>query len=129
MPRGGLHERADAVDVEAVEVEALDAGLAAQVGEHVAERMRAVEVGVAVGRDHEQAERRVGPQQVAEEQERRLVGPVHVVEHEHDRRRDRHLAEQVDDALEQAVALGLGLTLEAARRAPGRGRRGRARCA
>ena len=55
---GHRHEAGDLVAVEAVQVEPLDAGLAAEVGERVGERVAAVEVGVAVGAEHEQPHRR-----------------------------------------------------------------------
>ena len=69
--------------------------------------MRAVEVGVAVRREHEQPHRRRGAQHVAEQQQRRLVGPVHVVEHEDHRVGLRHLGEEVAHSFEEPVAFGL----------------------
>ena len=103
------HEAGDLVLVEALEVEAVDAGLAPEVAEHVRERMAAVEVGVAVRAEEEHAHRRRRPEQVTEQDERRLVGPVQVVEHEHHGRRGRDLGEQVGDRVEQPEALGLGV--------------------
>ena len=44
---------------------------------------------------------------VAQQHQARSVGPVQVIEHEHDRRPGRHVAQQLDHRLEQAVAFGL----------------------
>ena len=83
-----LHQRRHLRLVEAGEVEPADTpGSRRRVGEHLGERMSAVEVGVAVRREDEQPHRRTGTEHVAEQQQRRLVGPVHVVEHEDHRDR------------------------------------------
>ena len=53
-----LHQRGDLVTVEAVEVEAGHARDATQVGEHVRERVGAVEIGIAIRAEYEQPHRR-----------------------------------------------------------------------
>ena len=55
-PRGELHERRDPVETQSEQIDALDARLAAKVGEDVGERMRAVEVGVAIRSEDQQAD-------------------------------------------------------------------------
>ena len=58
----------------------------AEVGEHLGQRLAAVEVGVAV-RAHDQEARVVGRRgDVAQHEQRRLRRPVQVVDHEQDRR-------------------------------------------
>ncbi len=109
VARGHRHEAGDLVAVEAVQVESLDPGLAAEVGERVRERMAAIEVRVAIRAEHQQPHRRRRTQEVAEQHERRLVGPVDVVEHQHDRLGGRHLGEQIHHRVEQLVALGVGV--------------------
>ena len=103
------HQARDLAFVEPLEIEPLHTRFAPEVGEHLSERMRAVEVGVAVRREHEQPHRSGRAQQMTQQHERRLVGPVHVVEHEHDGMARGDLAEQVGDAVEQAEALGVGV--------------------
>ena len=112
MPRGALHELLDPARVQAAEVQPGDTALPAEVGQHVGQRMAAVEVGVAVGGQDEHPHRRDRAQEVAQQEQRRLVGPVQVVEHEDDRGVVRAGGQQVGDGLEQAVALGVGLGLQ-----------------
>ena len=62
-----------------------DPRLAPKVGEHLGERMPAVDVGVAVRREEEHRARAVRLEEPPQQSERRPVGPVHVVEHEQQR--------------------------------------------
>ena len=59
LARRAFDEVGDAVAVEAAQRDAIDAFGAAQVREQRAERMRAVDLGVAVRADHEQVQVRV----------------------------------------------------------------------
>jgi hypothetical protein len=85
--------------------------LAPQGGEHLGEGMGPVEVDVAVGADHEQAQVADVARQVAQQQQRWLVGPVQVVEQEYQRLRAGRVAQEPGHALEQAHALGVALEL------------------
>ena len=62
------------------------AGLAAPVGQHRRQRMRAREIRVAVGADDQQSERHGRAQDVLEQHQLGRAGPLQVVEDEDDRR-------------------------------------------
>ena len=118
---GALHELLDFLAVQTREVQTGHTALPAQVPEDISERMAAIEVGVAVGRQDEHPDGRDRPQDVTKKQQRWLVGPMEIVEHEHERGVVRAGREQVRHRLEQAVPLGLRLGRAVARpgRAPG----------
>ena len=92
----GVADRGEVgVDVgggEAAERDAMRVGVAPQVGERRGERMRARELGVAIGADDEQAAALRAAQQVTQQRQRRLARPVEVVEHEQHRRLARRRA-------------------------------------
>ena len=82
---------------------------ASQVGEQRAERMRAVDLGVAVRADHQQVQVAFAAQHVAQHVQRGFGRPVQVVEDEQCRCDLRLRLEPTRDRLEQQVALGLGI--------------------
>ena len=78
------------------------AGVALELGEQRAQRVAAVQLVGAVGRDDEDA---LGPQAAPEEDEEgagRAVGPVDVLEHERERLLAAEVVEQREQRLEQA---------------------------
>ena len=81
----GFDERLHLVAVEPAQQHALVEVLSPQRGDHVGERMGAVELDVAIRAHDQDALATQVARQVLQQQERRLVGPVEVVEHEHDR--------------------------------------------
>ena len=87
---------------QARELDPAGARVALELGQQRAQRVPAVQLVGAVGRDHEHA---LGPQAAAEEGEegaRRAVGPVDVLEHERERLLAAELVEQRQQRLEQA---------------------------
>jgi hypothetical protein len=80
-----LHEGDHLRLAQAAQVEALEEPLAVELRQHLGERVDAVEVGVAVGAEDEQAGAGKLACHVAEHQQRRAVRPVQVVEHEQQR--------------------------------------------
>ena len=103
-------QRLHALLVEPVEIDALDAAAAPQIGEYSRERMPAVDVGVAVGHDDQHG--RLGREVrdgVAEELNAGRVGPVRVVEHEHERLLGRDRAHEIDHRVEEQEPFGLGI--------------------
>jgi hypothetical protein len=110
---GGVGEELlDARPVESVQCEPFDATLAPQVGEHLRERMRAVEVGVTVRRDDQEVQGDRRSQQMAEQQQGGFACPVDIVEHQHHRLARRQVAQQVGRGLEEPVPFGLGIVGE-----------------
>jgi hypothetical protein len=93
--------------------QALDAVLASEVSQHLGQRVRAVEVGVAIGGEDEEPKRAGGLQEVAEEQERWLPRRVEVVEDEDHGRALGEIGQQAGGCLEQAVAFGLRVVEQA----------------
>ena len=71
---------------EAAQGDALEARLAVERYQRFRERVRADEVGVAVGADDQHPHPRELPRQVLQQQQRSFVGPVQVVERDQDRR-------------------------------------------
>jgi hypothetical protein len=99
-----LEERGHAVLVEALQQDALDPGLTAEVGQGAGEGVLRCDLGVPVGSDdHEPGDR--GRQQVAEHGERRRGGPVEVVEDQDDGPPPGCVPEQGPDGFEQSVAV------------------------
>ena len=79
---GGLDERSHFTFVEPAQRHPLDGLVAPQIGEHLGQRMTAVELRVSIRAHHEQRCIVPGPHEVTEHQERRLRRPVQVVEQE-----------------------------------------------
>ena len=104
----GLEQGLGLLRAQAREREALDAGLAPQVGEQLGQRC-ARRPRLAVGGHHQQRHRGRRPVQVADERERRARGPVQVVEDEQDRAVGGAAVQQLDRGAEEQVALGLGV--------------------
>ena len=102
-------EQRDLVAVEAGQVDPRHRRLAPEVGERGGERVGAVEVGVAVGADHEHPGVAQVADQVAQEQQAGLVGPVEVVEHDQHGGVVAGPGEQVGDRPEEAEPLGVGV--------------------
>ena len=75
-------QRADAALVQAVERDALEQPVAAQVGEQLGERVVGADLGLAVGADDQQRRLVRRPHHVPQQVQRRAVGPVQVVEDE-----------------------------------------------
>jgi hypothetical protein len=63
-----------------------------QLPDHDPKRVRAVELVISVGRDHEHRNGLHSAAQQPQHVERRLVAPVHVLEHENGRRLRRQIA-------------------------------------
>ncbi len=99
----------DLVLVQPDEVDALDAGLAAQVGQRGGEGVGPGQVGVPVRAHHEHSGVIHVADQVAQEQEAGLVGPVQVVEDDQDRGLLARPGQEVGDGAEEAEALGVGI--------------------
>ena len=95
------------VGIEAPQRHPLHPGLLAERSKRLRQRVGAHELGVAVGRDHQQRERSTGAHQVAEVDERGLVGPMEVVEHEHHRRLAGGVGHERVRRVEQTQAVGL----------------------
>ena len=104
----GLEQGLGLLRAQAREREALDAGLAPQVGEQLGQRC-ARRPRLAVGGHHQQRHRGRRPVQVADERERRARGPVQVVEDEQDRGVGGAAVQQLDRGAEEQIALGLGV--------------------
>ena len=94
-------ERGSGAGVEAGQADAIDGGVAAQVGERGGQRMGAAELRLAVRRDQQQPHRAGPAEHVAEQHEARLLRPVEVVEHDHRRALVADGGEQAGDRLEQ----------------------------
>ena len=109
---GGLEHGGHAVGVEALDGDALHAGLAAEIGEQRRQRVGPVEVGVAVGANHQQPHGPGRADQVAQQEEGRPLGPVQVVEDEDEPRGRGRGREPGGDGVEETEALGLGVGLE-----------------
>ena len=114
----GDHAAPSSAGIEAAQQHPLDARLAPQVSQQLGERMRAREIGLAVGAEQEQRRRPRRAREMAQQDQRRLVGPVQIVEQDQHEGAARGVREQRIDGLEEAPALRLGVE--------GRGRRGRA---
>ena len=96
-----LEQVGELVVREARQLDAARAGVALELGQQRAQRVAAVQLVGAVGRDHEHA---LGPQAAGEEDEegaRRAVGPVDVLEHERERLLAAEVVEQREQRLEQ----------------------------
>jgi hypothetical protein len=122
VARGRGHVRGDGGLVEPGEVQPRHAGLAAQVGEQLAERVVAGQLVVPVGGDDQQLPRPGRPGDVAEQLEGGGGGPLEVVEHEQQRALGRRGDEPLGDGVEQAVALGLRVRADGWRQAGQAGR-------
>ena len=74
--------------------------------------MVARQLGVTIGAEHEQPQRRVVGGHVPQQRERGRIGPVQVVEYQHHGRVTRRQLEQARDGAEKQVALSfrVGLT-------------------
>ena len=103
----GAHERDDVLAIEAADGHALDVLLAPQVGERGAERMLAVELGVAVGGEDQDARHPLAAGQVEERLKRRLRGPVQVVEGEDERAAGGLVGQPVHEPFEHRPRLDL----------------------
>ncbi len=79
-------------------------GRAGEVAERVRERMRAVDLDVPVGADHEQWDVRGRAGEELQHRQRRLVGPMEVVEDEEERRARGGVGEEGRDAVEETKA-------------------------
>ena len=85
---------------------------AAQVGERLRQPRGHVGLGVAKGREQQQAAAAGGARQVPQHQQRRGIGPVPVLEHHQHRPAATHVLEQVRHRGVEAVALGVGVGLD-----------------
>ena len=97
-----LEQVGELVARQARQLDPARARVALELGEQRAQRVAAVQLVGAVGRDHEHA---LGPQAAGEEDEegaRRAVGPVDVLEHERERLLAAEQVEQRQQRLEQA---------------------------
>ena len=71
--------------------------------------MRARQLAIAVGPEHEEPHRLLGRHDVTQQLQARLVGPLQVVEHQHDRLLSRQLDQQADHSREQQEPLRVGI--------------------
>jgi len=76
------HHPLHLVDGEAPQGDALEAGGAAQLGEHTRQRMTAVDLHVAVGAGDQQSCALEGAAHVHQQVQRAAVGPVQVLQNE-----------------------------------------------
>ena len=97
-----------AVAVEPVEVDALDAAGAVELGEERAQRVAAVQLVGAVGADEQGAGGAGGAHQEGDQIAGRAVGPVQVFDDQDERSFGGQLGEQRGDEVEQVAAVGLG---------------------
>ena len=94
-------ERADRGIGQRCQFDALDSGKADELGEQRPQRVPAVQVVGAVGRDEGDGIVDETGQQVAQQVAAGPIGPVHVLQHDEQRLRRGELAEQRGDGLEQ----------------------------
>ena len=124
-----LQRRGQLVAAQRLERDAVDLGIALDLGQQRAQRMAAVELVDAVGQDdeHPLAAERAGEER--DEGAGRGVGPVEVLEHEDDRRLAAEAVEEAEHGLEEAALRGpVGpLADGAAPASPGRRRASSAR--
>ena len=92
--------------------EALDSAITAQVSENLAQWMAAIEVGVAIGTDHEQTHGFRRTHDVTQKKQRRLLCPVQIIEDEKHRSPRRQRRKPCGDSIEEAIALGFGIRLQ-----------------
>ena len=101
------------VAVEALELDPLRARTALELGEQRAQRMAAMELVRAVGREHEHALLAQARLEEAQERSRRPVGPVDVLDPEQQRLLGTELGDQLEKGVEEPplclAALGLRL--------------------
>ena len=96
-----VEQRTDRLLLETAERHPLDARIASEVGEQLAQRMAAVDIGVTVGAQHEHRPASFAAQDPPEQRQRRLIGPVEVVEHQEQRAVAGDLREKRVDRVEQ----------------------------
>ena len=109
-------QQVDDLDVfEAQEIEAIDAGLPAQVGQGSGQRMRSRQVTFSEGPHHEHRHGDGGGHQVAQQLQAGGVHPVQVIEHHDKRCSCGSQGEEAAHAFEDQESLGVGV-------AAGRGR-------
>ena len=118
VTRRRRHELDDLVGVETLQGDALDLASAAQLGQHGRQGVATVDIGVAVGAEHQQVGHGLVDRDVAHEQQRPVVAPVQVVEHEQHGLTSGGLAEPAAHRVEQLRPLGVGLGHQR-RRQPG----------
>ena len=95
--------------VQSGQIQPMCRAIAVQVGEHGGQRMRAVQVGAAVGGDDLHLGLVTEAQQVPQQEQRGFGRPVQVIEDQHHRRARGGDSEYRDDGVEQCVALGVGI--------------------
>ena len=103
------HQLGDVVAGQAAEAQPHDVVGAAQVREHLRQRVGHVGLGVAEGRDQQQPGAPARAGQVPQQAQRGGVGPVRVLEHEHDGPLAPGALQQVGHRGVQAMALGVGV--------------------
>ena len=116
LPADRADERGDRLGIETVQRDPLDQSLAPQIGERLCERMRAREIGFAVGAEHQQVVLAVAASEERDELQRRAVRPVQVVEDEEHGRACGDRVEPRTDGLEQQEPLRLGIGPQLRRR-------------
>jgi hypothetical protein len=72
----------------------------------------ACDVGVAIGREDRDAQRRRGRHDVAQHSERCRIGPVEIVEDDGQLLVVRHAREELDHGFEEEIALGIGIGVD-----------------
>ena len=78
-------DRADRLLLKATQSHPLDAGDTPEVGEQLAQRIAAVDIGVTVGAQDQHRPAAFAAQDPTEQPQRRRVGPVEIVEHQQQR--------------------------------------------
>jgi hypothetical protein len=99
-----LEHRPHLLDAEPAQQDALVGVLAAQRGEHLGQRVVAVEVGVAVRAEQQDSAVADLARHELEQEQRGLVGRVQVVEHDRERLAPRGVPQEARDRVEQAEA-------------------------
>ncbi len=82
---GRLHERDHVGVVEPGQLDAANTLLAAQGRQRLQERMRARQLAIPIGPEHEEPHRLIRRHDVTQQLQARLVRPLQVIEHQHDR--------------------------------------------
>ena len=107
-PPGMREDRGDVGLGERPELQPGDVRAPGQTGHDLAEQGGAAGLGIAVGGDQEQPDRRVGAQHMAQQEQRQVVGPVQVVEDEQHGRRLAGGLQQRRGGLQRVQPLDLG---------------------
>ena len=105
----GLHECHDSRVVQPGEFDTRHAVLSAERSQGFEERMRARQLTIPIGPQHQHAHRLLGRDHVTQQLQARLVGPLQVIQYEDDRLMLRRHGQQSNDRGEEQVTLGVSI--------------------